>query len=645
MPDIIPNVVVSMPSQLFTMPRKFGAVFNGKIYIGLIDTDPTIPSNQIQVYLENEDGSLVPMAQPIIINAGGYPVYNGQIAKFVTVEGHSMAVYDALNVQQFYFPNVLKYDPDQLRQQLGQNSGSPIVNDAMVAVKSTLPLSIGRSQHDKNEESLSVKDFGAKGDGITDDSSAFVNACISGRTIIIPPGNFLISPTATLSGDILVDGNIIISQNCSISGNVFVRGGKLTINTGATLSILGGFEGQANKIFYGLGVVTGIQQSYVEWFGALGDGITDDSVAFNSAIQATVGIVNINKKTPGYLISQSLNINKPVKVQGINRPLIKPSSSNLFEISSSDVFIDGLRIDSASGSRTHIAHLKTATSTIERIYINDIYATNCGRVVYDDNHATNIIVSLYVTNIQSRLCRERGVYLRDAFAFIFFKNIMLDYVSVTDGITNDPIVYISGNEGLFMDDVDILGGTITGFGLRSGFYIENSSAVYLTRCFADTLGGYGFRLNNITFARLNMITASLCDQHAILFVGNCTDVQGSNIYAGGRVGLTPATASINGVYISDSCFNVNLSNITTKSCTGNGVLTDGTSGVMITGLVSHNNTLRGAYIGGTSSIICGAKLTANTLGNYNLANNTSHITSAQLNSGALVVNATGPTFA
>ncbi|HFO3226161.1 TPA: phage head-binding domain-containing protein [Escherichia coli] len=108
------NVVVSMPSQLFTMARSFKAVANGEIYIGKIDTDPVNPENRIQVYVENEDGSHVPVSQPIIINAAGYPVYNGQIAKFVTVQGHSMAVYDAYGSQQFYFPNVLKYDPDQL---------------------------------------------------------------------------------------------------------------------------------------------------------------------------------------------------------------------------------------------------------------------------------------------------------------------------------------------------------------------------------------------------------------------------------------------------------------------------------------------------------------------------------------------------
>lgn len=103
-----------MPNQLFTLARKFQAVSNGKIYIGKIDSDPTLPENQIQVYLENEDGSHIPVPQPLIINQAGFPVYNGQIAKFVTVEGHSMAVYDSYGAQQFYYPNVLKFNPSNL---------------------------------------------------------------------------------------------------------------------------------------------------------------------------------------------------------------------------------------------------------------------------------------------------------------------------------------------------------------------------------------------------------------------------------------------------------------------------------------------------------------------------------------------------
>lgn len=123
MSDITANIVVSPPAQLFTLARSFKANANGKVYIGKIDTDPVNPANQIPVYLENEDGSHVQVAQPIVINAAGYPVYNGQIAKFVTVQGHSMAVYDSYGSQQFYYPNILKYDPDQLRQELAGPDG------------------------------------------------------------------------------------------------------------------------------------------------------------------------------------------------------------------------------------------------------------------------------------------------------------------------------------------------------------------------------------------------------------------------------------------------------------------------------------------------------------------------------------------
>lgn len=164
MSDITANIVVSMPSQLFTLARQFKANANGKIYIGQIDTDPTNPANQIPVYLENEDGSHVPVSQPIVVNSAGYPVYNGQISKFVTVEGYSMAVYDAYGAQQFYFPNILKYDPDQLQLRLSQ-PGPILVDDSRVGVKQPLTGSVIRSQHDKNFDIVSVKDFGAIGDG------------------------------------------------------------------------------------------------------------------------------------------------------------------------------------------------------------------------------------------------------------------------------------------------------------------------------------------------------------------------------------------------------------------------------------------------------------------------------------------------
>ena len=198
MTDITANVIVSMPSQLFTMARSFKAVANGKIYIGKIDTDPVNPENQIQVYVENEDGSHVPVSQPIIINAAGYPVYNGQIAKFVTVQGHSMAVYDAYGTQQFYFPNVLKYDPDQFKQELESkfdNGLIPSIINYQYGLPEIVDGSILRTLQSKIDEFVSVRDFGAMGDGVTDDTISIQKAidisARSGKILVWGEGVYL----------------------------------------------------------------------------------------------------------------------------------------------------------------------------------------------------------------------------------------------------------------------------------------------------------------------------------------------------------------------------------------------------------------------------------------------------------------------
>lgn len=244
MPDIIPNVVVSMPSQLFTMPRKFAAVFGGRIYIGLIDTDPTIPSNQIQVYLENEDGSLVPMAQPILINAGGYPVYNGQVSKFVTVEGHSMAVYDSLNVQQFYFPNVLKYDPDQLQQRL--SSAADGEGDALVAVKQPIENSIERTQHYKNAEVISIQDFGGVGDDSINNDTAITSAAAVGTRVLVPAGVYRTALSAAAVGPLHGEGVVRTSDGYK-RGKIFTAVTVAPASLGNEDSVVTAFNGDSSK--------------------------------------------------------------------------------------------------------------------------------------------------------------------------------------------------------------------------------------------------------------------------------------------------------------------------------------------------------------------------------------------------------------
>lgn len=121
------NVVISSPAQQFTRTDQFQALFYGKIYIGKIDKDPTKAENQIDVFIEQEDNSLFKVPQPLRTNAAGFPVYNGKIVKFVTTEGHSMALYDSNDVLQNYYNNVLKYDPDQFSGSVGGPDGLKVV--------------------------------------------------------------------------------------------------------------------------------------------------------------------------------------------------------------------------------------------------------------------------------------------------------------------------------------------------------------------------------------------------------------------------------------------------------------------------------------------------------------------------------------
>ncbi|HGX8948362.1 TPA: phage tailspike protein [Escherichia coli] len=292
MTDITANVVVSMPSQLFTMARSFKAVANGKIYIGKIDTDPVNPENQIQVYVENEDGSHVPVSQPIIINTAGYPVYNGQIAKFVTVQGHSMAVYDAYGSQQFYFPNVLGYEPDQFQVNIGSSDGfkyvgqcpdvptlrtiEPTTNGQRILLREyTAGTGYGGGQLRAVLDGSSYTDngvtvfktpggaawirvnadiinplmAGAVPDGVTPCSAAINAAFAAAKRINFPDGDYLLDATITAHEDRRIDfGAARLIQGATLANYIFAIRGANTQARGGNIVGTGVKDGANNVV-------------------------------------------------------------------------------------------------------------------------------------------------------------------------------------------------------------------------------------------------------------------------------------------------------------------------------------------------------------------------------------------------------------
>ncbi|WP_454626974.1 right-handed parallel beta-helix repeat-containing protein [Bradyrhizobium cenepequi] len=366
----------------------------------------------------------------------------------------------------------------------------------------------------------------------------------------------------------------------------------------------------------------------VAWFGACGNGLTDDAAAWNAAIQvARVSVYVPTTRPTGelaiYLLGGSIVLNKSVSIVGDDRAttivLAPGMATPLFDIRASSVAVKNLEI-AGSGTQTNILFLlNTGISSLSYITVENVGSSSAFTFMADAAHATNIVTNLYIRNCAHRQPRGRGLLLQDCFAFIFVTKFFVDYVGVTAPTSNCPAIALLNNQGAIFEDCDVLGGTIPGMSSRSGFYIQNSQAVWLKRCDADTLGGFGILCASCQYVYMVSCTASLCDNHGI-YSTSSQYVMITNSYAGGRHGIAGSAANIDSIFIESS------------------------QRVTVTNCVCVNATRYGYEVGGVAptAIATGMSFSGNGSGNYALQSGASHLTMSQLASGALITSASAP---
>jgi hypothetical protein len=156
---------------------------NGYVWIGMANLDPQ--GYPINVYW---DAALTQIAGQPIRTQNGYPVRNGSpTTLYVNADDYSIRVQNK-NAATLY--NALKD---------GERIASSLIT--------FLPAGTGavsRSVQSKLRDTVSVKDFGAVGNGATDDSAsiqAAINSVIAsgGGTVYIPTGNYLLGTGLTIS--------------------------------------------------------------------------------------------------------------------------------------------------------------------------------------------------------------------------------------------------------------------------------------------------------------------------------------------------------------------------------------------------------------------------------------------------------------
>jgi len=548
MSDITANIVVSMPSQLFTLARSFKAASNGKIYIGLPDTDPTNPENQIQVYIENEDSSLVPVSQPLIINSGGFPVYNGEITKFVTTAGHSMAVYDAYDVQQHYFPNVLKYEPDQFKAQLSQPDGFKY---------------IGRC------ESISL---------LRSIEPSFPNQMIS-----------LVSHTA---GKGIGGGFFSYDDSDSTSQD----------NNGTVIVTPGGKRWK--RVINGERVIP-------QWFGALGDGIADDSAAFTSA-SGSYNEVHVPFTAAGYVVG-GIPLANGKRFKGEGRVKLICKSSSAFNVTSYSLFypseISGFTIDMNGASPGSGAIVfKTSLTIVFNVRISDMSFTNCYGAIIDETSSANYIVDVliedvncsYTKGIQFKCNRSRG--------FLTLRDFRVDHTYNTSAVTWGGI-YVTDMIGIELEKVDVVGPTqitpayqsqatgITLIGVTGGG--AGSASIWLRRVLVDNTMATGISI----FGCHNVYGVDVTAYQNLgsgIIIENVMKSQFTNVKTYGSRGLSGAAPGATGVSL-NNCEDVIFTNLASEQNNGSGVVMSNCTNCKVIGGYSNQNAGYGYVESGTAT--------------------------------------------
>jgi hypothetical protein len=190
---------IQVPYPVF-YDRDGQPIDNGNIYIGVANLDPV--TNPIQVYY---DEALTITASQPLKTSNGYVYRNGTPAQlYVDAVNFSITVKDSKNTLVYNFPDgtgIPQADASAITftgvkgqsgfvSDLGDSDGSDWIGYVPPGLGA-----VARSAQDKMRDFINVKDFGAVGDGVTDDTNAFTLALAAASCVHVPAGSYKITST------------------------------------------------------------------------------------------------------------------------------------------------------------------------------------------------------------------------------------------------------------------------------------------------------------------------------------------------------------------------------------------------------------------------------------------------------------------
>jgi len=287
--------------------------------------------------------------------------------------------------------------------------------------------------------------------------------------------------------NLIVTSPATISNNCTINSNISLSipcpNRILTISSGKTLTINGPFSAGLYQVFSGDGDVesNNLLQAYPEWFGALRDGITDDTVACNKAIAFTnrvffsSGQYLINPYPPGILLHSNSHLI-------LSSGTILKAKANDFErydifkaLNASNILIDGngALIQGERNEHTGstgewgfgIDFRGVKNSVIQNLTIVDCWGDGLYIAASDDNDATTRCENIKIQNVVIKNSRRNNISVVGG-KYIYFNNVICQGANGTApeaGIDLEPNNQTIVNEFLYFNQCSFIDNNVYQF--------------------------------------------------------------------------------------------------------------------------------------------------------------------------------------
>lgn len=422
---------------------------------------------------------------------------------------------------------------------------------------------------------VTAKPYYATGDGVTDDYNA-VNTAVTALN-------------AAGGGRLLLRGTVRIASSLTIPSTVsvsYAHGAKWSIDSGQTLTINGLMpDAPYSQIFSGSGTVafgTGVKTLYSEWWGAAGDGTTNDRTALNAALTAASGngaVVQLLARTYR-CAAVGLFSNSVLRGAGMGSTILKQVNSF-----------------SGSGATPMVLRSSNQAVAINNVLVEDLTidgnkASQSGGT--GDGNAQGIRIDGW-TNFTIRNCLIQNCWTDGIYITGLSGGATQGYSGLIEGCViaasrRNNVSVVCGKE------ISFVGCTLksaSGIAPQAGIDIEPNSGqtaegIILEAChiFSNAGNGVAFHNNSGTNQYHTVRGCYITANAGGVTLADCTNihVQGNNIVSNSGIGVNLDSGSVAVV----GCI---VKGNTIKGHSNHGVYSEGNGGVL-----SERNQIAGNHI-------------------------------------------------